>query len=188
MYRPAPGVWGRARTLDVSDFVPGLVVANVWRLSTRIPIQKEARPMMMMHGLSLAGGRCRDLQDADESVLEYDSVAAGRCGHSVIPLREIRFILSKTQRLACAYGDQDARNYGDSYLGARPIRTGIGAHCSKSTAKSNRVLQFCGTVGFMDVTSRFRMATSGPKIGNLTPAIWENSGPPFTPQEIRGEK
>jgi hypothetical protein len=61
MYRPEAGVWGRARTLDVSDFVPGLVVANVWRLSTRIPIQKEARPMMMMHGLGLAGGRRRDL-------------------------------------------------------------------------------------------------------------------------------
>src|SRR5579862_779255 len=51
MFRPVTRVLRRVRALDLSDFIPGLVVANMWRLSTRIPVQKEARPMMMMHGL-----------------------------------------------------------------------------------------------------------------------------------------
>lgn len=115
--------------------------------------------MMMMHGLSLAWGRHCDLQDADERVLEYDFVTAGRCCYGVISLREIRLTLRNTQGLPSAYGDQDARNDGNSYLDARPIRTCFGAHRAKSTAKSNRVLQVCGNVGFMDVTFRSPMAT-----------------------------
>ena len=105
MYRPVTRVRRRVRALDLSDFIPGLVVANMWRLSTRIPVQKEARPMMMMRGLRFTRGRHGHLQDADQGVLEYDSVTVGRRRHGVISLREIRLILRHTQGLPSAYGD-----------------------------------------------------------------------------------
>jgi hypothetical protein len=105
MYRPVTGVSRRVRARDVSDNVPRLVVPNMWRLPACIPVQKEAWPMMMMHGLRFARGRHGDLQDADESILEYDSVTAGRRRHGVISLREIRLILCKAQGLPSAYGD-----------------------------------------------------------------------------------
>ena len=89
----------------VSDNIPRLVVANMGRLPARIPIQEKAGPMMMMHGLRFAGGRHRNLEDADERILEYDSMTAGCRRHGVISLREIRLILRKTQSLPSAHGD-----------------------------------------------------------------------------------
>jgi hypothetical protein len=74
--------------------------------------------MMMMHGLSFAEGRHCDLQDADKRVFEYDSMAAGRRCHGVISLREIRLTLRKTEGPPSAYGDQHARNDGNTYLAA----------------------------------------------------------------------
>ena len=60
---------------------------------------------MMMHGFRFAGARHRDLQDADERILEYDSVTAGRRRHGVISLRKIRVILRKSQGLPGANGN-----------------------------------------------------------------------------------
>jgi len=105
MYRPAAWVSRGVPALDVSDDIPWLVVANMWRLPTRIPVQKEARPMMMMHGLRFARGRHRDLEDADERILEYDSVTAGRRRHGIISSRKVRFIFRKAQGLPSPYGD-----------------------------------------------------------------------------------
>ena len=105
----------RVNAGDVSDNISWLVVANMWRFPACIPIQKEARPMMMMHGLSFAGGRRGDFQDADERVLEYNSVTAGRCGDGVIALRKIRRILRKAQSLPSAHGDQEGTHHGNCY-------------------------------------------------------------------------
>jgi len=105
MYRPVTRVSWRVSALDVSDDITWLVVANMWRLPTCIPVQKEARPMMVMHRLRFTRRRHGHLQDADQCVLEYDSVTGGRRRHGVISLREIRLILRHTQGLPSAYGD-----------------------------------------------------------------------------------
>jgi len=105
MYGPMPRVRRRVSTLDVSDNIPWLVIANMWRLSTSIPVQKEAGPTVMMHRLRFARGRHGDLQHADEFILEYNSVTVGRRRHGIISLREIRLILRKTQGLPSGDGN-----------------------------------------------------------------------------------
>jgi hypothetical protein len=141
MYRPVTRVRRRVRALDVSDFIPWLVVANMWRPPTRIPVQKEARPMMMMHGLRFAGGWHGDLEDADERILEYDPVTPRRRRHGVISLRKIRLILRKTEGLPSEYGDEKACLRVNCNFCGQPTRTCIGAHGTKGTVKSNRFLQ-----------------------------------------------
>jgi hypothetical protein len=60
---------------------------------------------MMMHRLRFAGERHGDLQDADERILKYDPVTAGRRHNGVISLRKINRILRKTHGLPSAYSD-----------------------------------------------------------------------------------
>jgi hypothetical protein len=103
VYRPVARVSQRVRARDVSDDIAWSVVSNMWRFPTCIPVQKEARPMMMMHRLRFARGRHGDLQDADERILEYDSVTVGRRRHGIIALREVRLILRKAEGLPSTY-------------------------------------------------------------------------------------
>src|SRR5450755_2677000 len=97
------GVNGTIRARRVSDDISWLVVVNVGRLPARIPIQKETRPMMVMHGFCFAWRRHGDFQNAYKRVLENDFVTIGCCRHGVIPFREVGRILRKTQDSSSAY-------------------------------------------------------------------------------------
>lgn len=95
----------------VSDNIPRLVVANVRRFTACIPVQKEARPMMMMHWLYCTGRWHGDFQDPHQRILKNDLVAIGRRRHRVISVREIRRISCKSKDLLSANNDhQRGRN------------------------------------------------------------------------------
>ena len=70
------------------------MISNVRCSSAGIPIQEKAGPTMMMHRLSLTGGRHSDFEHAHEGVFEYDSVAIRRGLHSVVAIGELGFVLS----------------------------------------------------------------------------------------------
>jgi len=69
------------------------MISNMRRSSSAIPIQEKAGPTVMMHWLSLTGGRNSDFEHAHECVFENDSVAIGRDLHSVVAIGELGFIL-----------------------------------------------------------------------------------------------
>lgn len=103
----------------VSDDAPWLVVTNMGRLSAGVPVEKEARPMMMMHGLYLAGRRHGYFQDPNEFVFENNSMAVRRRRHGVVSRRETRrLICGKPQDLASANGDQEGHRGGSGYSNA----------------------------------------------------------------------
>ena len=103
----------------VSDDIPWLMVANMGRLPAGIPVQKEAGPSMMMHGLCFAGRRHGYFQDPNELILENNSMAVGRHRDGVIPCRETRRLIgAKRQDLSSANGDQESNRGADCYSGA----------------------------------------------------------------------
>ena len=138
MYRPVTRVSRRVRALDVSDSIPRLVVANVRRFTARIPVQKKARPMMVMHRLRLTGWRHGDFQDPHQRILKNDLVAIGRRRHRVTSVGEIRRISCSPTDLLSANDDQQRRRNSHCYLYAQPTRTICDAHGIKSTTKSTR--------------------------------------------------
>jgi len=117
---------------NVSHDVPRLVVANMRRPSTGVPVQKEARPMMMMHRLCLTGRRHGDLQYSYERVLENDLVAIRRRRHCVISVREIRQVSSAVSKgLSSANRDQEGNRRHRCQLYAQPTATIFSAHWAK---------------------------------------------------------
>lgn len=103
----------------VFDDILWLMVANMGRLPAGIPVQKEARPMMMMHGLCFAGRRHGYLQDPNELILENNSMAVGRRRHGVISLRETRRLISgKPKDLSSANGAQEGNRGANCYSSA----------------------------------------------------------------------
>ena len=103
----------------VPDDIPGLMIANMGRLPAGIPVQKEAGPPMMMHGLYLAGRRHGYFQDPNELILENNSMAVGRHRDGVIAFRETRRVIcGKRQDLSSANGDQEGDRGADCYSGA----------------------------------------------------------------------
>jgi hypothetical protein len=120
---------------NVSDDVPRLVVANMWRPSAGVPVQKEAWPMMMMHRLCLTGRRHGDFQYAHERVLENNSVAIRRRRHSVISVREIRQVsFAMTKCLSSANRDQEGNRRHRCQLYTLPTPPIFSAHKGQGTA------------------------------------------------------
>jgi hypothetical protein len=105
-YRPVTRVNRTVYAWRVSDNIPRLVVANVRRFTARIPVQKEARPMMMMHRLHCTWRRHGDFQDPHQCILKNDLVAIGRRRHRVISVGESGGISCRPADLLSANDDQ----------------------------------------------------------------------------------
>ena len=68
-------------------------VSYVIRLSTRVPVEKETRPAMMVHGLGLADWGQRDFQNAHQRVFENHSVTVGGGLCRIVAIGESGFLL-----------------------------------------------------------------------------------------------
>lgn len=93
MYTPLAGMRGRAVAGLVSHTSVTSVIANVWRAATGVPIQKKARPSVMMHGYGAAGIRNGYFQHSHQFIFEDDPVTAGSGLDGIVSVREIGFTL-----------------------------------------------------------------------------------------------
>jgi len=116
MYRPVTRVNRTVYAWRVSDNTPRLVVANVRRFTARIPVQKEARPMMMMHRLCLTGRRHGDFQNPHQCILKNDLVAIGRRRHRVISVGEAGRISRSSKDLLSTNDDQQRARTSHGYF------------------------------------------------------------------------
>lgn len=78
----------------VANAAVGAMIANMRCSTSRIPIQKETRPTVMMHRYGRARRRHRDFKNTHQGVLENNFVGVGRGLHGVVPVGKIRLALS----------------------------------------------------------------------------------------------
>ena len=80
---------------DISNAPVPSVISDVRRTATRVPIQKEAWPAMVMHGNRLPCCWHADFKNANEFIFKDDSVGRGSGLDSIVSAGEFRFILSE---------------------------------------------------------------------------------------------
>jgi hypothetical protein len=79
---------------DIPNAPVRTVISNVGRTTARIPIQKEAWPVMVMHRNRLTRGRHADLKNANKFILKNDFMSCGRRLDGIVAVGELRFVLS----------------------------------------------------------------------------------------------
>ena len=94
VHAPGAGMNGGVVAWVVGDGAVPSTVTKVRRPAAGIPIQKQTRPTVMVHGNRRTRERHGDFEDADEFVFENNFVGVGRDLHGVIAVGELRFVLS----------------------------------------------------------------------------------------------
>ncbi len=69
------------------------VIANVRRSATRVPVQKETWPSVVVHGYRRTSRRYRDLEHSYKGILKYHFVTVRRRLHSIETVWKARSIL-----------------------------------------------------------------------------------------------
>jgi hypothetical protein len=116
MHAPISRMNRRVNTRHISDHIPRLVIANMRRPAARIPVQKESRPPVVMHRLSLSFRWQGDFQHPHQSVLKNNPVAL-RCGfYGIKSLREGSRVLHESKYLPST--DKEKTGQRDTHRGS----------------------------------------------------------------------
>jgi hypothetical protein len=79
---------------NVANGLAGAMITNVWATSAGIPVDKQARPAMMMHWYGFTWLRNVYFQDPNQHIFEEDLVAPRCSQYGIIAIRKVILILS----------------------------------------------------------------------------------------------